>query len=56
MKRVAERTLRLEEANRARSDFLANVPHQLRTPLSSIVGCSEMPKDERSLRHARENT
>ena len=56
MRRVAERTLQLEEANRAKSDLLANMPHELRTPLSSIIGCSEMPKSERRLRHARENT
>ena len=56
MRRVAERTLRFEEANRAQWDFLANMPPELRTPLISIIGCSEMLKDERSLRHAREKT
>ena len=55
-RRVAERTRQFEEANRAKSDFLANMSHELRTPLSSIIGCSEMLKDERRLCHARENT
>ena len=56
MRRVAKRTLRLEEANRAKSDFLANILQELHTSVNSIIGCFEMLKDERSLRHARENT
>ncbi len=33
---------RLEEADRARSQFLATMSHELRTPLASIVGFGEM--------------
>lgn len=33
---------RLEESDRARSQFLATMSHELRTPLASIVGFSEM--------------
>ncbi|MEK6697863.1 MAG: GAF domain-containing protein [Nitrospirota bacterium] len=38
--------LTAEGANKAKSDFLANMSHELRTPLNSILGFSEILKDE----------
>ena len=33
-------------ANRAKSEFLTNMSHELRTPLNSVIGFSEIIKDE----------
>lgn len=56
MRRLAERTRQLAEANRAKFDALAGMSHELHTPLNPISGPTEMPTDKRSLRHGREKT
>jgi len=35
-----------EFANRAKSEFLANMSHELRTPLNSVIGFSQVIKDQ----------
>ena len=32
--------------NRGKTEFLANMSHELRTPLNSVIGFSEVIKDE----------
>jgi two-component system, cell cycle sensor histidine kinase PleC len=46
---------RAEEANLAKSRFLATMSHELRTPLNAILGFSEVMKNEVFGKHISEN-
>jgi signal transduction histidine kinase len=42
---LAQRTLELEKANKAKDEFLSVMSHELRTPLSTIMGYTGIIKD-----------
>ncbi len=46
--------LAAEQANRAKSDFLAKVSHEIRTPINAILGMDEMILRESQEEHVKE--
>ncbi|MBT3305513.1 MAG: PAS domain S-box protein [Alphaproteobacteria bacterium] len=46
LEQLAAAMEKTELANRAKTEFLANMSHELRTPLNSIIGFSEVVKNE----------
>src|SRR6266550_1917610 len=45
--RIGRRTLELEEANRAKSQFLAKMSHEIRTPVNGVLGMLELVRQTR---------
>src|SRR5437868_1610642 len=45
--RIGRRTLELEDANRAKSQFLAKMSHEIRTPVNGVLGMLELVRQTR---------
>jgi len=46
---LSERNIELYKANKVKSEFLANISHEFRTPLNSILGFAQVLKDRPTL-------
>ncbi len=54
IRKMAEAKRQAEEANRAKSLFLASVSHELRTPLNAVIGLSDLLREQPLQRQHRE--
>lgn len=56
LEQLAETIATLEEAERSKDDFLSNISHEIRTPINTIYGFSEMILQEKIPEEVRELT
>ncbi len=52
---LRKETKRADDANRAKTDFLASMSHEIRTPINSMVGMTEMILRENSIDRVKEH-
>ena len=46
-----EMMLNIQSANNAKSDFLAKISHEMRTPLNAVIGLSELALEDEAIKH-----